>query len=59
MKKIKLRQSNIKNGLLHNPKKILFENIIAHSTVMYRKELINKIGPYPKKYICSRLCFLS
>ena len=45
-----LRQSNIKNGLLHNPKKILFENIIAHSTVMYRKELINKIGPYPKKF---------
>ncbi len=45
-----LKRSNIKDDLLHNPNKILFENIIAHSTVMYRKELVNKIGRYPKQF---------
>ena len=32
------------------PRKILFENLIAHSSVMYRKELINLIGKYPTKF---------
>ena len=36
---------------LYNPRKLLYENIISHSTVMYRKELINKIGNYPKKFL--------
>ena len=34
----------------NNKKTILFRNCIAHSTVMYRKELINKVGIYPNNY---------
>ena len=30
---------------------LLYKNIIAHSTVMYRKKLIDLIGKYPKKYL--------
>ena len=32
------------------PRKILFENLICHSSVMYRKKLINLIGKYPTKF---------
>ncbi len=34
-----------------NPRSLLYKNIIAHSTVMYRKKLIGLIGKYPKKYL--------
>lgn len=33
-----------------NPRKILFENLISHSSVMYKKKLINKIGKYPTNF---------
>lgn len=33
-----------------SPRTILYKNLFAHSTVMYRKELITKIGNYPKSF---------
>ncbi len=33
------------------PNIILFKNIIAHSTVMYRSEIMKEIGGYPKKFL--------
>ncbi len=38
------------NKNLYNPRKLINENIISHSTVMYRKKLINEIGNYPKDF---------
>ena len=38
------------NKNLYNPRKLINENIIAHSTVMYRRGLIEKIGNYPKNF---------
>lgn len=43
-------ERNINIDLNKNPRKILYENIISHSTVLYKKELIKKIGNYPKKF---------
>ena len=34
-----------------NYRDLIFKNIIAHSTVMYRKNLISKIGKYPKEFL--------
>ena len=36
---------------LKNMRKLLLKNLIPHSTVMYRRELIKRIGNYPKEYI--------
>ena len=33
-----------------NLRSLLFKNFIAHSTVMYKKSIIGKVGNYPKKY---------
>tara|TARA_B100000989_G_scaffold287265_1_gene256736 strand:+ start:366 stop:890 length:525 start_codon:yes stop_codon:yes gene_type:complete len=33
------------------PNIILFKNIIAHSTVMYRRKIVKIIGNYPKKFL--------
>lgn len=33
------------------PRVLLIRNIIAHSSVMYRKSLITKVGDYPKKFL--------
>ena len=38
------------NKNLNNPRKLINENIIAHSTVMYRKRLIYEVGSYPKDF---------
>ena len=40
----------IKNNLKKNPRKILYNNIIAHSTVLFKKKLLEKIGKYPNKF---------
>ena len=37
--------------ILENMREILFNNEIAHSSVMYRKKIIDKIGNYPSNYI--------
>lgn len=34
-----------------NYRRLLFDNLIAHSTVMYKKNLIFKIGKYPKNFL--------
>ena len=47
--KIQLKRMEI-NKNLYNPRKLINENIISHSTVMYRKKLINEIGNYPKDF---------
>jgi len=31
-------------------RKILFSNIIGHSTIMFKRDIINKIGNYPNKF---------
>ena len=43
---------NVKNSLifLNNPRSLLYKNLIAHSTVMYRKSMMKKIGNYPKSF---------
>lgn len=38
------------NKNLYNPRKLINENIIAHSTVMFRRKLISKVGNYPKNF---------
>ena len=40
----------IKENLKKNPRKILYNNIIAHSTVLFKKKLLEKIGKYPNKF---------
>ena len=39
-----------KEDLKKKPRKLLYNNIIAHSTVLYRKKLIQNIGDYPRKF---------
>ena len=46
----KIGQSNIDQNLNNRPRKIIFKNLIAHSTVMFRKKLLKKIGLYPKEF---------
>ena len=41
---------NINIDLNKKPRRILYENIIAHSTVLYKKKLIQRIGNYPNKF---------
>ena len=36
-------------NLMKKPRIMLFKNLIGHSTVMFRKELVKKIGNYQKK----------
>lgn len=52
-----LKKKNIKINLkkrLTPLRNILFENQIAHSTIMFNKNLIKKIGFYPKKFLYSQ-----
>ena len=46
-----IKSVNNSDIFLKNPRTLLYQNIIAHSTVMYRKKLINIIGKYPKKFL--------
>lgn len=46
-----LKKKIFKVDLYNNPNVLLFENIIAHSTVMYRKKILKKIGDYPSQII--------
>ena len=46
-----IKKKKIDIDLYEYPNKILFNNVIAHSTVMYRNKIIKKIGGYPNKYI--------
>lgn len=48
------KNKNLKNVLINSkvnkdPKIILFQNLIAHSTIMFKKELLKKIGNYSNK----------
>lgn len=36
--------------LQERPRRLLYNNIIAHSTVLYKKKLIQKTGNYPSKF---------
>ena len=47
-RKIKIRTDTF--NLIKNRRKILFENYIALSSVMYTKKIIKKLGGYPKNY---------
>ncbi len=42
---------NLKINLTANPKIILFKNIIGHSTVMYRKNVIKFTKGYPSNFV--------
>ena len=46
-----VKKKKINFDLYKYPNKILFNNIIAHSTVMYRNKIMKQIGGYPKKFI--------
>lgn len=39
-----------KKNHFKNTRELLFKNIIGHSTVMYKKEILKKIGNYPIKF---------
>ena len=45
-----IQKKTIKEKLYNSPRKLFFNNFIAHSTVMYKRELIKKIGYYPTNY---------
>ncbi len=44
---VKKEYINYKNK---NLRELLYKNIIAHSTVMYKKSLISKVGKYPRNF---------
>ena len=44
---VKKEYINYKNK---NLRELLYQNIIAHSTVMYKKSLISKVGKYPRNF---------
>ncbi len=46
-----VKKNYIKLNLINNPRTILHTNIIGHSTVMYKKKLINFTKGYPKNFI--------
>ena len=47
--KIKTIKSSI--NLISIKKKMQYKNIIGHSTIMFRKEILRKIKNYPKNFI--------
>ena len=47
----KIKKKKYMNYKNINYRDLIFKNIIAHSTVMYRKNLIPKIGKYPKRFL--------
>ena len=49
--KNKIKKKKYMNYKNINYRDLIFKNIIAHSTVMYRKNLISKIGKYPKGFL--------
>lgn len=46
-----IKKVNITEDLYNNPKKLIFKNLIAHSTVMYKKKILRKVGNYPENFI--------
>ena len=46
-----VKKVNIKDELYNYPKKLIFQNLIAHSTVMYKKKILKTVGNYPKNFI--------
>ena len=47
---------SVKNSNLYkkNPRQIIYKNLIAHSSIMFKKKMITLIGNYPKKFIYSQ-----
>ena len=41
----------VKDDLYKYPKKLIFTNSIAHSTVMYRRKILKFIGNYPQNFV--------
>jgi len=50
-KKNKIIETRIMKNSFNLKNKLFFNNLIAHSTVMFRKSIISKVGNYPEKYI--------
>ena len=46
-----LRTEKLKVDLSTNPKLIVFKNIIGHSTVMYKKDIIKFTRGYPSDFV--------
>lgn len=46
-----IKKQRFNSDLYKYPNKILFNNIIAHSTVMYHNKIIKEFGGYPKNFI--------
>jgi glycosyltransferase involved in cell wall biosynthesis len=42
---------DLKKNIKQKPRMILLRNPIAHSSVMYRTQLLKKVGAYPKSYL--------
>ena len=45
-----LKKKYFEHNINLKMRNLLFENFIAHSTVMYRKELLKKVGEYPREF---------
>ena len=46
-----IKKVNTYDNLYNHPKKLIFKNLIAHSTVMYKKKILKTVGNYPKNFI--------
>lgn len=44
------KKTNITTKVNKNIREILYKNFIPHSSVMYKRELINEVGKYPKNF---------
>ncbi len=46
-----VKKVNINDDLYNYPKKLIFTNLIAHSTVIYKKKILKTVGNYPENFI--------